>query len=312
MLKDKISIKIMVGKGGIGSNYIFLRRANGGDGGRGGSVFVKGSENIYDLNFFKPWHLYKADNGEFGRRNNRNGSRGKDLILLVPLTTEVTVELKEPITYIIDTHNQIVRLRNGCKGGLGNVSRKKHPEVKTNLPRATPEPINVHMIFKMKADIMFIGYPNAGKSSLLNALTNAKVKVAPYEFTTLDPQIGVMNGIKIMDLPGLIEDTHKGKGLGTKFLKHTEHVRNVAHVISLENDDPVKAYKTMRAEIKAISKDLYKKPEVIILTKTDEVTKEKLKATSKKIKGLGLTVISCSILDDSSIKKVQAKLKTWL
>lgn len=310
MLKDQINIKIQSGKGGRGSTAKFSHSAVGGDGGNGGDIYLKGSGNLYDLRGYEHGKIYKAKNGENGLKGNKKGSNGKDTTLLLPLVTEVLIDGK--LVHKIQKDNQIVKILEGGIGGLGNVSLKRHARVGGSNPRTETQIVALTLVLKLQSDIIFLGYPNAGKSSMLNELTNARVKTAPYEFTTLDPQIGLMNGLKLMDLPGLIEGTSEGKGLGTKFLKHTENCRLVAHFVSLENPDPVGTYTTLRHEIKKISPDLYEKKEIIILTKSDLLAKADITTIETLFRQKGLPVVSSSIIDNDSIDRIKHEFKRLL
>jgi len=307
MLKDYIKIKIESGRGGFGSMSMMGRRSTGGDGGRGGKVYFQGSENIYDLRNFNEDKIYKAEDGKRGGIKNQTGSIGKDLVIYVPLVTEIVEEGKLLCT--ISKHGQKELILKGGMGTYGNVTLRRKPKLRYEVVDSDPQKKTVELILKLQSDIIFLGFPNAGKSSILNSLTEAKAKTAPYAFTTLDPQIGLMDGIKLMDLPGLIEGTHEGKGLGTKFLKHTENTKLVAHFISLENSDILKTYKSLRNEIKNISKELFEKKEIIILTKIDEVEEKVIKKAEKLFKSKGMEVVSCSIIDDESIRRLREKLR---
>lgn len=302
-----MKIRIQSGRGGAGSKAMFGHRRTGGDGGRGGKVYILGDENTYDLSRYKLEEIYKAQDGQFGMMKNKTGAVGKNLELLVPLTTEVLIDGK--VACKIKEHGQKEVVLKGGFGEPGNVSLKRHPRLEFGEPSSQAEKETIELTLKLQSDILFIGYPNAGKSSMLNSLTDAKAKIASYAFTTLDPQVGFMCGLKLMDLPGLIEGTHKGKGLGTRFLKHTESAKFAAHFISLENANPVAVYESLRKEIKKISGDLYGKREVIVLTKTDEAREREIEKAESLFKNKGFEVVSCSIIDDESIEKVKKKFK---
>ena len=307
MLTDTVKIKIQSGRGGAGSMSTLKNRGTGGDGGRGGKVFILGDENIYDLNSFNPEKNYKAEDGKSGNTNNKTGAIGKDLIISVPLTTEVLIDGE--VAFKITQHGQKELILLGGLGEFGNVSIKRNPKLEDKIIQSKAEKETIELVLKLQSDIVFLGYPNAGKSSLLNSLTKAKAKTASYPFTTLDPQIGFMDSLKLMDLPGLIEGTHEGKGIGTKFLKHTESAKLVAHFISLENSDLLEVYESLSKEIKDISEELYNKREVIVLTKTDEIKKDAVDRAERLFENKGLEVVSCSIIDDESIEEVKRRFK---
>jgi len=307
MLRDKVRIKVQSGQGGSGSMSTFGFKSIGGDGGRGGKVYILGDENTYDLSRYNQNKTYRAEDGESGKMKNKNGAIGRDLVLPVPLTTEVYIDGE--VAYKIEKHGQKELALKGGLGKPGNISLKRNPKLEYKIFKSEAEKKTLELILKLQSDIIFIGYPNAGKSSMLNSLTKAKAKTASYPFTTLDPQVGFMDGLKLMDLPGLIEGTHEGKGLGTRFLKHTESVKLVAHFVSMENSDLLEVYESLRKEIKSISEELYNKREVIVLAKTDEVSKEEVEGAERLFKNKGLEVVSCSIIDDESIEKVKNKFK---
>jgi len=310
MLKDEISITIQAGKGGDGAQTTYQLKATGGDGGQGGSVYFEGDENMYDLRSFKSNKTYLAPKGENGGGMNRRGANGENLILKVPLVTEVIRDGE--VKHMISRHGQRELILSGGRCGVGNISIKRHHTYGATPKGEIGKLARVHLVLKLQSDIVFLGYPNAGKSSMLNELTSAKAKTASYAFTTLDPQIGYMDGIKLMDLPGLIEGSSEGKGLGIKFLKHTENCKLVAHFVSLENENPFEVYESLRREIKRISTDLYNKPEIILLTKSDEREEREVKQFVTQFGKKGLQVISCSILDEKAITLLSKVFKSSL
>lgn len=304
-MHDRITITLQSGNGGKGSTALWRgKRPYGGDGGKGGDVYLQGSTNVSGFSGLIKAKLYKAENGQDGLPLNKYGGRAEDLTLFVPLTTEVIIEGE--VKFKIEKDGQREKILVGGRGSKGNLSIKKHPTwtMLTDEERAG-QTAEVTLIHKLNADVIFLGYPNAGKSSLLNKLTNAKAKTAAYAFTTLEPQTGHMGKIKLMDLPGLIDGTHEGKGLGTAFVQHTQNCRLIAHLISLENENPIEVYKKLRKEVQLIDEGLYSKPEIIILTKSDESTPATIKKAEKSFGKRGLSVTHCSILDDESIESVK-------
>lgn len=284
-MKDKIVIKIESGKGGDGIiAFDKFRKADGGNGGKGGDVYLEGTTNIFDYTFLESTKVYRAENGGIGQKNKRTGLNGKDLIIKVPLVTKIFDSEGKEIAVISKTGDSVKLLEGGI-GGIGNFTlrgdgwdgklrRKKGDEALSQ---------SISLELNLKCDAIFLGYPNSGKSSLINALTNARYKVAPYEFTTLQPQLAIMDGKILMDLPGLIEGTYKGKGVGTQFLKHTLYAKLLIHCISLEQEDIKKTYKEMRKEFLNISKSLSSLPELVVFTKADIYSTEQLEERKKEL-----------------------------
>jgi GTP-binding protein len=314
MFKDLAKIKVRAGKGGDGhvSFNGAKRYPNGGDGGKGGDVYLEGTINLYDLSFIKADTLFQAENAENGKTNNLQGADGKDLVIKVPLTTVVMDLDKKPFMSITKPGEKKLLLKGGT-GGLGNyVFRSEGVDSlnKFTSGKAGQEQ-QVILQLELYSDILFIGFPNAGKSSILNELTNADSKVAAYAFTTTIPHLGRMDGVTLMDLPGLIEGTFQGKGLGTSFVKHTKWAQYVAHFVSTENENVTEAYQTMRNELKAIDEDLFKKNEIIVLTKSDLVDKKSLEEKKKKLEKFGKVVVA-SAYDFDSIENLNKEFKKLL
>lgn len=310
MLQDRVKIRIESGKGGEGSSAMYANRCSGGDGGKGGDVYLKGSMHTYDLSRFDPEKTYKALNGQPGQQKERKGDKVEDFTLLLPLTTEVF--LNNNLIGKIENDGQVLKILDGGVGGYGNATLLRNRELRSNENERENQKGVFTFVLKLKSDVIFIGYPNAGKSSLLNELTNAHVKTAAYQFTTLEPQLGIMDGLVLMDLPGLIEGTYDGKGLGTSFVKHTENCKLVAHFVSLEDENPYQSYTSMREEIRKISKDMFEKPEIVVLTKTDMVDEKKLKETVEIFKKNGIEVLSTCIIDTDSVENLKGKFKELL
>ncbi|HEY5220540.1 MAG TPA: GTPase ObgE [Candidatus Paceibacterota bacterium] len=313
MLIDDVNVRISAGHGGKGAvafnkNMMSLGPA-GGSGGLGGSAYAEGVSDLSALGQFRFKKEFSAEDGADGRGQFRDGHDGKDLTLKVPvgtiahnLTTGADVELEHV--------GERVLLAKGGNGGKGNFlfrsSRNTTP--KQSQPGLPGESFEFRLELKFIADVGFVGLPNVGKSSLLNELTNAKSKVANYAFTTLEPNLGTYYELILADIPGLIEGSSTGKGLGTRFLRHIERTRTLFHFISAESPTPVADYKTIRAELGAYSKALLKKPEHLFLTKSDVVDEKQLKSVLTKLKKIHPKVIAISIIDDESIKKVQKLL----
>ena len=315
MLIDDVNVRISAGHGGKGSVAFNKTLMNlgpaGGSGGKGGSVYAEGVSDLSALGQFRFKKEFAAEDGLYGRDQFRDGHDGKDLILKVPVGTiahNLTIGKDIEIEHV----GERVLLAKGGNGGKGNFlfrsSRNTSP--KQSQPGLPGESFEFRLELKFIADVGFVGLPNVGKSSLLNELTNAKSKVANYAFTTLEPNLGTYYELILADIPGLIEGSSEGKGLGTRFLKHIERTRTLFHFISAESPTPVADYKTIRSELGAYSKALLKKPEHLFLTKSDVTDEKQLKVALAKLKKIDPKVISISIIDDESIKKVQKLLNT--
>ena len=298
MLIDEAEIIIRGGHGGAGLVSFRGKKGggpDGGDGGRGGSVYVKATSDIYALQQFLSKKVCKAEDGEGGGVGIRSGANGRDLILTMPVGTLITDEKGSEIE--LTTIGQEVLLAKGGLGGRGNESFKSPTKTTPTYAQKGLKGQEKRLKIKLKliADFGLIGLPNAGKSSLLNEITNANIKIGDYPFTTLEPNLGVLNGKVLADIPGLIEGASEGKGLGHKFLKHIEKVKLLLHCISCESDDPLKDYKIIREELKKFNPDLLNKKEMILLTKSDLKETERSPFAEKE-------VIPISIHDWDSIQ----------
>jgi len=278
----------------------------GGNGGKGGSVFVEGITDLSGLNQFRYKKELAAENGEDGRGQFKDGHDGKHLILRVPVGT-VLQNLTNGNETEITKIGERVRLAKGGKGGKGNFhfrsSRNTTP--KQFQPGLPGEAFEFRLELKLIADIGFVGLPNVGKSSLLNMLTNAKSKVANYPFTTLEPNLGVYYELILADIPGLIEGSSAGKGLGIKFLRHIERTKVIFHLVSAEFAEPEKDYQTIRKELGAYSKNLLQKPEYLFLTKSDAVSAGERKRKLAALKKINPAAIVFSMYDEKSLEEVK-------
>ncbi|HEX9804779.1 MAG TPA: GTPase [Candidatus Dojkabacteria bacterium] len=310
MFRDKINIKIKAGSGGAGV-ATFSRRTmkpNGGDGGKGGSIILEGSDHVYDLSPLNSSKTYSAENGGKGGYENMHGKDGADLIIPLPLKTKIYSQGNLILTIEKDGQKEI--LSEGGKGGYGNNFYKRKGQLyREKFTTGEPKEIEEFSFeLELVADVIFIGLPNAGKSSILKELTRADAKVAAYEFTTLLPQLGKSKaGITLMDLPGLIEGTFMGKGLGTKFVKHTRSAKLVAHFISLEQDFKAN-YKSIRRELEAIDEELSKKPELIVLTKHDSADDKAIKEAEKFFKKMKKKNVVTSAYDLDSLENLESTI----
>lgn len=313
MLIDDVTIKAKAGKGGEGlatfAKTLMNQGPTGGDGGCGGNIIVRGVNDLGALRPFKTKKSVVAGNGEGGGQNMKTGANGKDGIIIVPVGT-VVHDLTHKKDYEIKKAGEEVLILRGGNGGFGNFYFRS--SVDTSPQRANPglpgEEAELRLELKMIADIGFVGYPNVGKSSLLNELTRASSKVANYKFTTLEPHLGVYYELILADIPGIIEGASEGKGLGHKFLKHIERTKILFHFIASDSEDPIEDYRIIREELGKFNKELLKKEEWIILSKADEKTPEKIKKIIKELKKKNSRVVVLSLLDDKSVEGVKKVL----
>lgn len=308
MLVDEAQITLEAGHGGPGKVSFFKkgRGPDGGSGGRGGDVFVRVVSDLTALNRFAGQTYFKADDGDMGQSNQKSGRNARELEIVVPVGTEIK-DLETGEVWNMDLVSDRIMICQGGLGGLGNFqlrsARNTTPmKAQTGLPGQRRE---LKLVLRFIADFGFIGLPNAGKSSLLNELTAANVKTADYPFTTLEPNLGVFNRKIIADVPGLIEGASTGKGLGIKFLKHIEKVPVLFHCIAANSDDPLADYKIIRNELKTFNKDMMKKKEIILLTKTDLVTPEEVVRKADMLKSTKKKLLPVSIHDFDALEKLK-------
>ena len=322
---DQVKIYVKAGDGGNGSpsfrreKFIEYGGPDGGDGGKGGSVLLKSEQNLNTLIDYRYQQHHKAERGENGMGQNRTGKGGENLTLKVPLGTQVFEEDNKTLIYDFIKSGEEFIAAAGGKGGLGNTRFKSSTNraPKKFTKGTLGEEFTIWLQLKTIADIGIIGLPNAGKSSLLASITNANPKIANYDFTTLNPNLGVASyddkEITIADIPGLIEGAHEGIGLGVQFLKHIERCKTLLHLIDITNSDLEKAYHQVKNELKNYSPDLLKKKELIVLNKTDliddELAKEITADFSKKI---NREILTLSTLEKNSVSKIKAKLISYV
>ena len=320
---DQAKIYIKAGNGGSGSasfrreKFVEYGGPDGGDGGDGGSIIVQSDRNLNTLIDFRYAQHFKAQHGKSGSKRNKTGANGEDLILKVPMGTQIYEEDNNTLIYDFTTNKEKYLVASGGKGGLGNVrfksSTNRAPRKKTNGKLG--EEFWIWLQLKVIADIGIIGKPNAGKSSLLAALTRAKPKIANYPFTTINPNLGVSyyggKEITLADIPGLVEGAHKGVGLGDKFLRHIERCKILLHIVDLSEDDLLSSYKKIKLELSNYDKSLIKKKEIIFFNKSDLLkdheVDEKLKEFKKKIKTKYEIISVYSNKDVQKIKKLLIK-----
>lgn len=309
---DEVEFHVKAGKGGDGvvrwlheKGKEFMGPA-GGNGGRGGDVYVEAVRDVSMLVNYRNTKLIEAENGGNGNKKSMDGKDGDDLIIKLPIGS-VVYNKDTQQSFELLKEGERVQILKGGRYGLGNehfkASTNQRPEQTTE--GRLGEEADFHVVLKLVVDAGFVGFPNAGKSSLLNALTNAKSKVAAYQFTTLEPSLGEMHKFILADIPGLIEGASDGKGLGDKFLRHISRTKMILHCISLENEDITTAYKTIRKELENYSEELGKKKEIILLTKTDLVDEKTLKAKVKEAKKLNPDVLYVSVLNDEQVKDLK-------
>ena len=274
MLIDDVTINVSAGNGGNGkvafnSNMQSLGPV-GGSGGNGGSVIFEAISNIDALAQFRNQKSWHAKDGGNGRGQFIDGPRGDDLLLKVPTGTVIHNLDTDNDHELINVGDRVVVAQGGL-GGRGNFHFRgpENTSPKEFEPGTKGEVFEIRLELKLIADVGFIGLPNVGKSSLLNELTNAKSKVANYQFTTLEPNLGAYYGKILADIPGLIEGAHTGKGLGIKFLRHIERTKVLIHCIAGDSLDPESDYQTVRAELGKFNAKLLEKPEHIVITRSD-------------------------------------------
>ncbi len=308
---DEIKLHIKAGHGGNG--VVRWRHekgkdkagAAGGNGGFGGDVYIRGVRNLNILANYRHIKEFTAKNGGDGFRDSMHGKAGQDLTIDLPIGSTVkNLETGRTVTLLED--KQVIKILKGGRGGLGN----EHFKASTNVrPKQSTlgkpgEEADFDVELALVADAGLVGLPNAGKSSLLNKLTNASSKVGAYAFTTLDPHLGPLFDFILADIPGIISGASDGKGLGHKFLRHITRTSLILHCVSAENEDMAKAYKTIRDELSKYSDELMEKPEMIILTKTDLITPEEVKAKKKALSKFAKSdsVITVSVMDQATVK----------
>jgi GTP-binding protein len=326
---DHVKLNIKAGKGGDGVVRWRTARAEdmggpaGGDGGKGGNVYVVGQRNLHTLHHYAQAKDFFAEDGANGGGDKKHGKSGEDLYLKFPLGSTLYVEEYDRTIDLLE-EGQTELLFNGGFGGMGNTqfksSTNRSPEEFT--PGKIGEFGTVTVNLKFIADVGFIGFPNAGKSSLLNALTNAQSKVGNYNFTTLEPHLGDFYGHILADIPGLIEGASDGKGLGIKFLKHVERTGLLVHLIDSKEKDFVKAYNTIRKELGKYNLELLSKKEIVMVTKIDNIfpnvkelskgkvsLKKFVKPKETKVKVLKLSAKDLKKYSKSEVKEMKDKNK---
>lgn len=312
---DEITLFAKAGDGGDGVVRWASTRGNprggpsGGNGGRGGDVYVRAVRDIGILRKYRGNENFEAHGGGDGGKNSLHGKDGEDVFIDLPIGSVVTiVEQKKTVELLKE--DEEVRVLVGGAGGYGNEHFKSSTNVtpKESTPGKSGQASELEIELRLIADAGFMGFPNAGKSSLLNELTRANVRTDNFEFTTLTPNLGVMYGYVLADIPGLIEGASQGKGLGHQFLRHINRVNMAIHCISVEQENVLAAYKTIRSELAAYDKALLQKPELIVLTKSDLVDADAVASKVEDLETLGNEVVVTSIADAKSIKTLRDTL----
>jgi GTPase len=316
---DELKLHMKSGKGGDGV-VRWLHEKNrefggpsGGNGSKGGNVYIVGVRDIGILAKYSHNPEFIAENGGDGEKNSREGKNGEDLKVKIPLGSIFkNLETNEEIE-VLEEGKEILILKGG-KGGLGNEHFKSSTNINPfEFTKGKEGKSGDYFVeLRLIADAGLIGLPSAGKSSLLNELTNAKSKVGEYHFTTLEPNLGNFYGFILADIPGLIEGASEGKGLGHKFLRHISRTKLLFHLISMESENLMDDYETIRRELEKFDSELIDKKEIIILSKIDLVEEAKIEDLKKEFKKLGKDTLSVTILDDASVKNLSEAITKLL
>ena len=309
MFIDELTLHFKAGRGGDGvvrwrqEKGIEKGGPSGGNGGKGGDVYAVAVRDIGILSAYKNVKVFEAGNGEAGMKGLKQGGEGTDIEIKLPIGSRLT-NLESGFVYELMNEGEKTLLLKGGRGGLGNDHFKSSTNVRPyqSTSGEPGEEADFQIELLLIVDIGLIGLPNAGKSSMLNALTSAKSKVGNFPFTTLEPSLGSFYGLILADIPGLIEGASEGKGLGHKFLRHIERTKALVHCISAENEDPAVAYKIVRRELGLYNKDITEKPEVVVLTKIDTIQEKEIEEKLKALQSVTKDVYTFSAIDDERIR----------
>jgi GTP-binding protein len=317
---DEAVIHVRGGRGGNGSVSFHREKfrpkggPDGGDGGRGGSVVLEVSPQIFDLSYLARNPHQRANDGGHGQGNNRRGADGDDVVLFVPDGTIVRDE-RGLVADLVGASTRVVAARGG-RGGRGNASlaspRNRLPRI--SEPGERGEERRLELELQLVADVGLVGLPNAGKSTLLSRLTAARPKIATYPFTTLSPNLGVAGESSeerfiIADVPGLVEGAHRGKGLGDRFLRHVARCRALAYVVDLAGDDPAADLHAVRAEVEGHNPELAARPWMVIATKLDLLDPKEAEARATRLRALGETAVVSGVTGEG-IEDLAERLAT--
>lgn len=315
MFVDSITLQMKAGDGGNGvtrwrhEKFKPMAGPSGGNGGRGGDVLLKAVRDVNLLAKYTGDKSFVAERGEDGMGGSKFGKNGKDLIVEVPVGSIVTDVDRERV-YELLTEGEVVKVLKGGSGGIGNEQFKsatnRSPEESTHGRKGEEGEFQIEL--SLVVDVGLVGMPNAGKSTLLNTFTNAHAKVGAYPFTTLEPHLGDLYGFILADIPGLISGAAEGKGLGHTFLRHISRTKMILHLVSLETDDALDRYYTIREALSAYSKELSNKEEWIVFTKSDLASKDYIEKVVREIDKNEKRVFVISAHDGSGLKELQDSL----
>lgn len=310
MFIDELQLTLKAGNGGDGvvrwrhDKFRPMAGPAGGNGGKGGDVYLRAVRDLSLLSKYTGIKEFEAEHGTPGQNSSCHGKNGEDLYIDVPLGATVTDVERERV-YTFMQEGETHKVLRGGGGGLGNEyfksSTNRSPKQSTKGKAGETGLFKIEL--SLLVDVGLIGYPNAGKSTLLNTLTNATARIGAYPFTTLEPHLGELYGFILADIPGLIEGASEGKGLGHRFLKHVQKTKMLLHCISLEQEDPQKAYTTIRDELRKFDPALMEKEEWIVLTKSDLVSEEAASEFHQKFLHLSDSVFIISAQEEKGIKE---------
>src|SRR5204863_6291903 len=305
MFIDRAVVQVVAGTGGSGASsfrrekFVPKGGPDGGDGGKGGSVFVRADPNLATLLDYRYHTRWVAERGQHGKGKNMSGKSSDDVYLPVPPGTEVRDADTGEILGELVTAGQTLLVAKGGRGGRGNqhFATPTHQSPREWEPGEEGEHRKLELVLKLIADVGLLGEPNAGKSTLLSVISAARPKIADYPFPTLEPHLGVVGlsdhrSFVVADIPGIIEGAHAGKGLGLRFLQHVERTRAVAVLVPIDSPDPQATYDLLRREAEAYSKELAAKPHVVVVTKADLQTPHAARPTIRTDAGAPVVEIS--------------------
>ena len=319
---DYVKINVASGKGGKGSThlrrekYIAKGGPDGGDGGRGGHIILKGNSQFWTLYHLRFKRHFKADNGGDGGKNRITGSNGKDIYIDVPLGTVVKNSTDEKLLFEITKDREEKMICEGGKGGRGNWHFKSSTNQTPRYaqPGIAKQEMQITLELKLLADVGLVGFPNAGKSTLLSVITDAKPKIGNYEFTTLKPNLGIVNykdfkSFVMADIPGIIEGASDGKGLGHYFLRHIERNSTLLFMIPADSDNIEQSYNILLNELKKYNPELLDKSRLIAVTKSDLLDSELKEEIELELsKSLNVQFIFISSITNTGLTKLKDKI----